>query len=278
MINVIYDRSKNSTIISVGNLSSFGVVGNVKVKLRNIITGQIHNVYELSSNMWASWQGAELITDVLVYDMSEKLIQEFKWEVWRHGDEIEKALWFYLNYRKENKLSSNGLVIGTHDGRNGHWIYPIKENLSKVTMIDGSPEQFKKLTQNYALNNNCTMINDIVTVDGGEVTWFQGGEGYTDTVVESLIKDWLGEDKIRATTRNSISFKKLIQDNEFDWIHLDVEGIDDDLILSLEKKPNMIIFESMNLSSDRIEKLNVWFEQNNYSTITTNGNTLASRK
>lgn len=278
MINVIYDRSKNSTIISVGNLSSFGVVGNVKVKLRNIITGQIHNVYELSSNMWASWQGAELITDVLVYDMSEKLIQEFKWEVWRHGDEIEKALWFYLNYRKENKLSSNGLVIGTHDGRNGHWIYPIKENLSKVTMIDGSPEQFKKLTQNYALNNNCTMINDIVTVDGGEVTWFQGGEGYTDTVVESLIKDWLGEDKIRATTRNSISFKKLIQDNEFDWIHLDVEGIDDDLILSLEKKPNMIIFESMNLSSDRIERLNVWFEQNNYSTITTNGNTLASRK
>lgn len=278
MINVIYDRTKNSTIISVGNLSSIGIVGNVKVKLKNIITGQIHNVYELSSNMWASWQGAELITDVLVYDMNEKLIQEFKWEVWRHGDDIEKTLWFYLNYRKEHNISSNGLVIGTHDGRNGHWIYPVKENLSKVTLIDGSSEQFKKLTQNYALSNNCKMINDIVTVDGGEVTWFQGGEGYTDTVVESLIKDWLGEEKIRSTKRNSISFKKLINDNDFDWIHLDVEGIDDDLILSLEKKPNIIIYESMNLSKDRVERLETWFEKNNYSTITTNGNTLASKK
>jgi hypothetical protein len=278
MIKVDYNREKNSTIISVGNLNSFGIVGNVRVKLKNVISGQIHNVYELSSNMWAYWQGAELITDVLVYDSKDKLIQEFKWEVWRHGDEIEKALWFYLKYRKENNISSNGLVIGTHDGRNGHWIYPIKENLSKATLIDGSPEQFIKLQENYRMSNNCTMINDIVTVDGGEVTWFQGGEGYTDTVVESLIKDWLVEEKIRTTKRNSISFKKLINDNDFDWIHLDVEGIDDDLILSLDKRPNIIIFESMNLSKERMDRINLWFQEKGYDTITTNGNTLASKK
>jgi hypothetical protein len=65
--------------------------------------------------------------------------------------------------------------------------------------------------------------------------------------------------------------------NEYDWLHLDVEGIDGDLILCLEQKPNIIIYESMNLSQEMNDKLNYWFLTNDYITLTENGNTIAKK-
>ena len=66
------------------------------------------------------------------------------------------------------------------------------------------------------------------------------------------------------------------QDN-YDWLHLDVEGIDGDLILCLEQRPNVIIYESMNLSQEMNDKLNEWFTSNQYLTLTENGNTIAKK-
>ena len=83
------------------------------------------------------------------------------------------------------------------------------------------------------------MMNTIVTVNGGTVEWYQGGEGYTDTVVSDLIHDWLDHSQITKVQKESVSFVELTNQNDFDWIHLDVEGIDGDLILSLEKLPNV---------------------------------------
>jgi hypothetical protein len=65
--------------------------------------------------------------------------------------------------------------------------------------------------------------------------------------------------------------------NEYDWLHLDVEGIDGDLILCLEQKPNIIIYESMNLSQEMNDKLNEWFTSNQYLTLIDNGNTIAKK-
>jgi hypothetical protein len=58
---------------------------------------------------------------------------------------------------------------------------------------------------------------------------------------------------------------------------LDVEGIDGDLILCLEQRPNVIIYESMNLSQEMVDKLDEWFNINQYITITDNGNTIAKK-
>jgi len=169
------------------------------------------------------------------------------------------------------------LVIGTHDGRNGHWIYAIKENLSNALLIDGSEKQFSELQKNYKGVPNIKMMNTIVTVNGGTVEWYQGGEGYTDTVVSDLIHDWLEDSQITKVQKESISFVELTNQNDFDWIHLDVEGIDGDLILSLEKLPNVIVYESMNLGKEMETKLNEWFVKNNYNVLVCNGNTMATR-
>jgi hypothetical protein len=274
MIKVNYDRKINHTSVSTDDLSMVGT-NSVRVEFKNIITEEIHYSTILSSNMWVSWCGGELITDVLVYSDNNKLLKEFKWDVTINGDEIEKILWYYLLNRKNKGLSSNGLIIGTHDGRNGHWIYSIKENLSKATLIDGGDIQFENLKKNYSLFNNVEMRNTIVTVEGGEVSWYQGGEGYTDTVVPELIGDWLSVSEIKKSIKDSVSIKELFDSKDYDWLHLDVEGIDAKLIMSLKHRPNIIVYESMNLSEEEILELDLWFNQNLYKKITDSGNTIA---
>lgn len=276
MIKVTYNRFANTTGVEVGDLTPLGNKP-ITVEFKNIISNEIHYTQTLSSNTWCKWSGAELITDIYFYSSDRKLIHKHKWDILVDGDEIEKSLWFYLMNRKTQGIKSKGLVIGTHDGRNGHWIYSIKHKLSDALLIDGSDKQFEDLRKNYEWFENVKMLNTIVTPNGGVVEWYQGGEGYTDTVVSDLIHDWLDESQITKIQKDSISFVKLTNENDFDWIHLDVEGIDGDLILSLEKLPNVIVYESMNLSNKMESDLETWFTKNGYTTLVCNGNTMATK-
>ena len=278
MINIKYDRTLNSTLVSVNDMSQISDNLPLNLKLKNIVTGEIHYEVFLNPNAWAHWRGAELITDILIYDSTGQLILEKKWDVTEFGDSVEKDLWYYLKGRQNKGLKSKGLVIGTHDGRNGHWIYPIQHGLSQATLIDGSDKQYVELQKNYYKNPFVETKNLIVTTDGSDVEWYQGGEGYTDTVVKELIEAWIVNDTITKTHRPSVSINQLMNEEQYDWLHLDVEGIDGDLILALEQRPNVIIYESMNLSEDMNEKLNKWFNSNQYITLTENGNTIAKRR
>jgi len=278
MIKLIYDRYKNSTTVSLSDMTQISDNLPLTLKLKNIITGEIHFQLEMMPNVWTNWTGAELITDILIYDSTGELIYEKKWDVTEYGDLVEKDLWYYLKGRKNKGLKSNGLVIGTHDGRNGHWIYPIKHGLSTATLVDGSDDQYVELRKNYYNNPFVETKNLIVTTDGADVEWYQGGEGYTDTVVKELIESWLVDKEIRKSSRSSVSINQLMSEKEYDWLHLDVEGIDGDLILYLEQRPNVIIYESMNLDQNMNDRLGEWFNINGYVTITDNGNTIAKKR
>lgn len=278
MIKLIYDRYKNSTTVSLSDMTQISDNLPLTLKLKNIITGEIHFQLEMMPNVWTNWTGAELITDILIYDSTGELIYEKKWDVTEYGDLVEKDLWYYLKGRKNKGLKSNGLVIGTHDGRNGHWIYPIKHGLSTATLVDGSDDQYVELRKNYYNNPFVETKNLIVTTDGADVEWYQGGEGYTDTVVKELIESWLVDKEIRKSSRSSVSINQLMFEKEYDWLHLDVEGIDGDLILYLEQRPNVIIYESMNLDQNMNDRLCEWFNINGYVTITDNGNTIAKKR
>ena len=94
MIKIDYDREKNSTLIFCGDMSFMDSLLPLKIQMKNIITGEIHYTTHLFSNMWSCWNGAELITDILIYTNDGNLLEEYKWSVLQHGDEIEKTLWF----------------------------------------------------------------------------------------------------------------------------------------------------------------------------------------
>ena len=278
MINITYNRNQNKTKVEVSKLDVIKQHLPLKVQFKNIITDEIHYETELNDYYWAEWCGSELITDVLVYSSNGTLLHEYNWDVTVHGDEIEKMLWFYLKSRNIQGLKSNGLVIGSHDGRNGHWIYPVKYKLTDATLVDGSDKQYVELIQNYKNNSNIETLNTIVTTDGSDVEWYQGGEGYTDTIVPSFINSWLDSSEIIKSYRKSVSINDLMKDKNYDWLHLDVEGLDGDLILALEQKPNIIIFEDENLDIVTKDKLKVWFIENSYETIKHICNTIAIKK
>ncbi len=104
MINIDYNRETNTTKVSIGDTSTISKNCQLKLKFKNIISGEIHYQPVLGSNTWCTWCGAELITDVLFYDVDDNLIYEHKWDVMRDGDEIEKQfrIGYFRNHRHFN--------------------------------------------------------------------------------------------------------------------------------------------------------------------------------
>ena len=87
------------------------------------------------------------------------------------------------------------------------------------------------------------------------------------------------------TYKKSTSLNDLIVEcglkNDLKWLHLDVEGLDSSLIMSLDKElvnlPEIIIYESLNLSSEEKKQTVDWLERNGYSCKECGWNTIAHK-
>ena len=153
----------------------------------------------------------------MIYSTNGTLLYEYKWDVTIHGDEIEKMLWFYLKSRNIQGLKSNGLVIGSHDGRNGHWIYPIKNGISQATLIEGSEQQFKKLSENYKNLTNIKLLNEIITTnDNFPELVHLFNEPYDINVGRFLYDQdpWLHPLRFHENVLNEFKLRKGLQDDK----------------------------------------------------------------
>ena len=73
MIDFKYDRYTNTTSVSVNDMTQISNNLPLTLKLKNIITGEIHYQVNLNPTSWAVWSGAELITDILILLWNRKL-------------------------------------------------------------------------------------------------------------------------------------------------------------------------------------------------------------
>lgn len=212
--------------------------------------------------MWAVYPENE-INDVVVYDAKGNYIYRYYWDVMKHGSIFYKSMWLYCKGLINRGIKPYGLVIGTHDGEFGEWVPLVKNYLSEMTLVEGSEPQYKKLVQNYERKSGLNFIHNIITPNGGDVEFFEGGKGYTNSVVERVIRSWEREE-IHSTKRSSISLNDLIMvlNRKLDWLHLDVEGLDVKLLLSLKEEyiPDFIIFEDFNLTEEDLIAINKWIE------------------
>jgi hypothetical protein len=205
--------------------------------------------------------------DVEILDSKGVPIYYKRWDVMEHGTDFYKSLWIYCKKLISDGKIPRGLVIGTHDGEFGEWVPVVKNKLSEVLLVEGSQTQYDKLVQNYSKNSLVKTRKEIVTPDGKDVIFFEGGEGYTNSVVEKVIRKWETEE-IKSTFSPSISINNLILENfkgGLDWIHLDVEGLDAKLIMAVDNLPNFIIFEDDNLSEDEKDEIYGYLMNRNYS-------------
>jgi len=255
MIDIIYnDTIRIETKDLTGIFNSEQLPINIQIK--NAVSKKIIWQTNLSSHMWATFPSTEM-NDVVVNDAKGNFIYQYRWDVIQHGSIFYKSLWLYCKSLINKGIKPKGLVIGTHDGEFGEWVPLVRNFMSDMVLVEGSEKQFNVLKNNYQGKQGITLVNNLVTTDGAEIEFYEGGAGYTNTVVKRVIEYWEKEE-IHSTKRSSISINNLIFDHfsaynkKLDWLHLDVEGLDAKLLLAIDsdKLPDFIIYEDFNLEEN----------------------------
>ena len=230
----------------------------------------------LYPNSWASWHILENDDFMAVIKNKEgKILSKFVLDIWTNRNATEQ---FFDTWISRNP-NSKGIVIGTHDGTSGEWVKHVKNQSTSVILIEASDKQFKELNENYLKFNNVKLRKDVITGDGRDVEFYEFGSGHANTIDENHCKLHTGGgENVNVIKMNSVSINDLILEenlqNNLDWIHLDTEAIDDEIIMSLDftkiNKPKLIVFETINFSEERtksrlrIDTLFNWLQINGY--------------
>lgn len=248
-------------------------------KVLNTYTKKVIWETKMYPGGWSSFPwGFE--STVIITDANNNVVFDWVWNPLIDGDEAHK---FFLSWSMVNK-GAKGIAIGTHDGSSGEWTTSIRKGYLEGYLVEASVPQYLKLVDNYKNVENAYPLLMLVTPEGGQVEFFQGGEGHTNSVIKEHTSGY--SDNINSVILNSTSLNDLIINlglsSDIKWLHLDVEGIDADLIMSLDdnkiKLPDVIIYESINLSKDKLEQVNSWFTEKSYIFKTSGWNTIAYRK
>jgi FkbM family methyltransferase len=274
MIKVEYNS--DGIKVTVGEISKYNKNLPLKLTIRKHVSGEDQWFTFLNDFWFGAFPNTEMF-DVEITDSKSKVIYTKRWDVMEHGNHFYKSLWLYNKSIISNGKIPTGLVIGTHDGEFGEWVPLVQNRDCKVVLVEASDKQYNKLKDNYKNNSLVKTVQNLITPDGGDVEFFEGGAGYTNTVVENVIRYWEKEE-IKSTKRSSISINDLIMNEcngEIDWLHLDVEGLDAKLIMGIDetkiKLPNFIIFEDFNLSDDKKNEIYTWLHNRGYKTKSEGG-------
>jgi hypothetical protein len=214
---------------------------------------------------------------VEIFDSKGNVVSRWEWDLFLHGDECHVD---FMEWALKNK-GANGICVGTHDGTTGEWVEPLRAGLVEAYLVEASVPQYKKLVDNYRGVSGFYPILSLITTNGEECIFFEGGPGERN----SILSEYPGVNSV-PTLKKSKSLTDLICEvglsRTLDWLHLDVEGIDVDLILSLDEDkinlPEIIIFESVGISEEKKKKALDWFTKKGYSYKDCNWNTIAIRK
>jgi hypothetical protein len=218
---------------------------------------------------------------VEVWDSLGEKVFNWVWDPLVHGDAIYK----YFNCWAQKNGGAFGICIGTHNGTTGEWVEPILNGLLQGLLIEASVDAYNELRHNYGGRDGVSTLLSLVTPKGGQTTFYEMGEGYVNSVRYDLIKNYISDNgpRPKETVVDSLSIVDLFthysQEKEIRWMHLDVEGIDDRLILALEEYkitlPGLIIYESLNLDPQSQRYLLKRLSHRGYQTLTCGWNTLA---
>lgn len=279
MINIKYDNKININLDKVSEIFCEDRLP-LTFKIKNVVSKEIIWETKLNDNMWATFPESEL-KDVIVEDSKGNFIERYRWNILEHGSIFHKSLWLYCKNLINQGIKPKGLAVGTHDGEFGEWVPLVLNYMTEVLLVEASVPQYNKLKQNFSNKSDVNFLNSLITTDGKEVEFFEGGRGYTNSVVKRVIEHWETEE-ITSSKRESISFNKLIKDNfieRLDWVHLDVEGLDSKLLMSVDIKllPNFIIFEDYNLTDNEKDEVYRWLELGKYKLYSDLGICMATK-
>ena len=141
---------------------------------------------------------------------------------------------------------------------------PPDEPLNVNAVIDDLPTGLNENDLvDYSNKNNVTLLNLLVTKDGKPTKYWEGGRGYTNSIVKRVPEKQETE-PIKDTIYPSTNINDLVNES-VDWLHLDVEGYDHILIKSLNYLPDFIIFEWENLLTNELDDIKKYLKDKGFT-------------
>ena len=283
--DTLYTHNKNpfGTIRAEVGYMDLGIEFPYKLPLLFQVVSNVDKSIVFESQMFPGhWASSGLPDDTTAYikDINHNTIVKWEYETLLHGDICSKL---FMCWCLNNK-GAKGIAIGTHNGSSGEWVSPLWKGLIDAFLVEASDTQYEGLEKNYRNFDMAKTIKRLITPDGKDCEFFESGDGVSNSVFRSHVEAHKNED-LRITYKKSTSLNDLIVEcglkDDLKWLHLDVEGLDSNLIMSLDRGivnlPEIIIYESLNLSAEEKKKTIDWLEENEYSCRECGWNTIAHR-
>jgi len=239
------------------------------------LSGNVLWSSKLNSNMFTRY-GAISNTTISVVDNFGNTLTKWTWDPIQHGDLSHKIfkLWAI------NNRGSNGIAIGTHNGMSGEWVNPVVNGELKATLVEPSDIQYKELNSFYNKMGWVSLIKEIITKDGKDVLFYEGGDGFTNSIDKEIIEKHVNESEIIERFTNSKSINDLIIESSVNgkikWIHIDVEGLDGDLVYAIKDEllPELLLFESLHMSDEYKRDISNYLTKKGYKVQHSGWNTI----
>ena len=245
--------------------------------LHKSLSGEVLWSSELTNGTWSSYSQLTHTTFDAIDSLGNNLIH-WKWDAFEHGDVAHQI---FENWATNNR-GANGIAIGTHNGMTGEWVNPVNKGQLKATLIEASEKQFKDLINYYNDKEWITCKQELITTDGKDCEFFECLNTFTNSVYKEHALKYNNEITsvlMKSTSINEI-FNETLTRGEIKWLHIDAEGLDDYLILSLHEYylPEVIIFETESLPKERHKSLVKYLNSKNYIIIDCGRNVICKRK
>ena len=225
---------------------------------------------------WFSAYDINTYSTVEIIDSLGNKLFDWEWDPFIHGDYAHQLFEIW----SMNNIGANGIAIGTHNGMQGEWVGPVNKGLIKATLVEASDIQFKDLLRYYNYKTWVTCKQHLVTTNGEDVEFWEGDNGFTNSLSYDLISKYVSTSSIQKSLRKSISINDLIKEcserGDVKWIHMDVEGLDAELVFSIKPEllPELLVFESLHIDEKFYDVICDYLTKNNYKTIKSGWNTI----
>ena len=220
------------------------------------------------------WMISNTTLDVI--DSLGNTLFEWCWDPFIHADFAHQ----YFEMWSLKNRGSNGIAIGTHNGMTGEWVNPVNKGLLKATLVEASDMQFDELLKYYRGKTWINCVKSLITTDGKDVVFYEGGPGYTNSLSRDIILKHIDENIIAETLKPSKSINDLIiessEQGQIKWLHIDVEGMDGELIYAINDDllPELLLFESLHMENGYYDNLCSYLTNKGYSTTKSGWNTI----
>jgi len=231
----------------------------------NTYTNKTEWSVEIGAGMWATYNGVRGIK-IIVHDKQKNKILEKEWDRFRYCDLIENILTFCI---KKYNLSK-GLIVGAGSGNYGEWIDSIKNNLTSAVLVEPDVISFEQLYENYSTYENLTFLNVGADIASGSTTfWISPDINVSSILKQNCINYGYKEEELIETKISTMTLNTLIDEFNIDWLRLDTEGMDYNLIKSIStnnlKRLKYVQYEHINITEDEKISLNVYLEDNGFN-------------